>query len=47
MVFVKIGKELFVCQTAYDEFTSIVSVVGGPNEKQRAEELFKRVYKPI
>ncbi|CAF3464164.1 unnamed protein product [Rotaria sp. Silwood1] len=38
------GKELFICQTAYEEFNSIVSTVGGPNEKKRAEELFKRVY---
>ena len=38
-----IGKELLVCQTAFDEFQSIVNTVGGPNERQRAEELFKRV----
>ncbi|CAF0939013.1 unnamed protein product [Rotaria sp. Silwood1] len=37
------GKELFICQTAYEEFNSIVSTVGGPNEKKRAEELFKRL----
>ncbi|CAF0971667.1 unnamed protein product [Adineta steineri] len=37
------GKELFVCQTAFEEFNSIVNIVGGPNERQRAEELFKRV----
>ncbi|CAF3418611.1 unnamed protein product [Rotaria socialis] len=37
------GKELFICQTAYEEFNSIVNVVGGPNEKKRAEELFKRL----
>ncbi|CAF3468053.1 unnamed protein product [Rotaria sp. Silwood1] len=36
-------KELFICQTAYEEFNSIVSTVGGPNEKKRAEELFKRL----
>lgn len=39
-----LGKELYICQTAYEEFTSIVNIVGGPNEKKRAEELFKRVY---
>ncbi|CAF3851345.1 unnamed protein product [Rotaria sp. Silwood2] len=37
------GKELFICQTAYEEFNSIVNTVGGPNEKKRAEELFKRL----
>ncbi|UJR30833.1 hypothetical protein I4U23_018350 [Adineta vaga] len=36
-------KELYVCQTAFEEFNSIVSIVGGPNEKQRAEELFTRI----
>jgi len=40
---IKIDKELFVCQTAFEEFTSIINTVGGPNEKKRAEELFKRV----
>jgi hypothetical protein len=43
----QIGKELFICQTAFEEFTSIVNTVGGPNEKKRAEELFKRVYQFI
>ena len=38
-----LGKELFICQTAFEEFNSIVNTVGGPNERQRAEELFKRV----
>ncbi|CAF1165145.1 unnamed protein product [Rotaria sordida] len=37
------GKELFICQTAFEEFNSIINTVGGPNEKKRAEELFKRL----
>lgn len=32
-----------MCQTAYDEFNFIVNTVGGPNERQRAQDLFKRV----
>lgn len=32
-----------MCQTAYDEFNFIVNTVGGPNERQRAQELFKQV----
>ena len=39
----RLDKELYICQTAYDEFSSIVKTVGGPNEKKRAEELFQRV----
>ncbi|CAF0850708.1 unnamed protein product [Adineta ricciae] len=37
------GKDLYVCQTAFEEFNSIVNIVGGPNEKKRAEELFARL----
>lgn len=36
-------KSLICCQTAYDNFQDILNTVGGPSEKQRAEELFKTV----
>lgn len=36
MLFHIIGKSLIACQTAVDDFRSIVEVVGGPNEKERA-----------
>lgn len=39
------GKELFVCQTAYDSFLNIISTVGGQREKDRAEALKHRVRK--
>jgi hypothetical protein len=35
------GKDLFVCQTAYDAFKNIINTIGGPNEKQRAESFLK------
>ncbi|XP_016837845.1 UPF0415 protein C7orf25 homolog [Nasonia vitripennis] len=37
------NKELVVCQTAYDNFTNIVNLIGGPNEKKRAADLMSRV----
>lgn len=36
-------KELIICQTAYDAVQNILATVAGPQEKQRAEELFQRV----
>ncbi|XP_011494816.1 PREDICTED: UPF0415 protein C7orf25 homolog isoform X3 [Ceratosolen solmsi marchali] len=37
------NKELIICQTAYDNFTNIVNVIGGPNEKKRSIELMYRI----
>ena len=37
------GKELYACNTALTSFQKIVDVVGGPTEKQRAEELIKTI----
>lgn len=37
------GKELFVCQTAYENFMNIIDVIGGPKETFRAKELLKKV----
>ena len=37
------GKELICCQTAYENFQLILNTVGGPQEKLRAEKLFKNV----
>lgn len=37
------GKKLIICRTAYDNFTNIISVIGGPNETLRSEELMRRV----
>ncbi|XP_020281326.1 UPF0415 protein C7orf25 homolog [Pseudomyrmex gracilis] len=36
-------KELIVCRTAYDNFMSIIDVIGGPKETLRAHEFLKRV----
>ncbi|XP_067213739.1 UPF0415 protein C7orf25 homolog isoform X2 [Linepithema humile] len=36
-------KEVIVCQTAYNNFMSIIDVIGGPNETLRAHELLKKV----
>ncbi|XP_011870007.1 PREDICTED: UPF0415 protein C7orf25 homolog isoform X2 [Vollenhovia emeryi] len=36
-------KELMVCRTAYDNFTNIIDVIGGPRETQRAQELLKKM----
>lgn len=37
------GKELIVCQTAYENFMNIIDVIGGPKETVRAKELLSRV----
>jgi len=37
------GKEMICSQTAYDNFQIILNTVGGEKEKERCEELFKRV----
>ncbi|XP_012263268.2 UPF0415 protein C7orf25 homolog [Athalia rosae] len=36
-------KKLIICRTAYDNFKNIISVIGGPNETERTEELMRRV----
>jgi hypothetical protein len=36
-------KELFVCETAYKDFTMIVQTVGGKNEKERFDKIKNRV----
>ena len=38
-----VGKHLLTCETALHDFRSILETVGGPSEKQRAEELLQRV----
>ena len=38
-----IGKKMYVCQTALDDFRSILETLGGPEEKRRAEELLSDV----
>ena len=38
-----IDKELFVCETAFKDFKSIVQTVGGKNEKERFEKIKNRV----
>lgn len=35
------GKELFACETAVQDFQTILATVGGPNEKARAELLLQ------
>ena len=37
------GKQLFACQTAVDDFATILGTVGGPEEKQRAENLLQQI----
>ncbi|XP_055544156.1 UPF0415 protein C7orf25 homolog [Wyeomyia smithii] len=37
------GKELICCETAYNSFNEILSILGGDGEKLRASELFQRV----
>ncbi|KAG7210012.1 hypothetical protein KM043_011592 [Ampulex compressa] len=37
------GKQLIVCRTAHDNFMNIIDVIGGPNERIRAQDLLKRV----
>lgn len=41
--FLVIGKELIACETARESFLSILNVVGGPNEKIRADKLLKSI----
>ncbi|XP_053670601.1 UPF0415 protein C7orf25 homolog [Anopheles nili] len=36
-------KRLICCQTAYDSFSDILTILGGEQEKARAKELFQRV----
>lgn len=36
-------KEILVCETAAEAFSSILNTVGGPQEKERAKELMARV----
>uniref|UniRef100_A0A182M5A5 DUF1308 domain-containing protein n=1 Tax=Anopheles culicifacies TaxID=139723 RepID=A0A182M5A5_9DIPT len=38
------GKRLICCQTAYDSFHDILSILGGDQEKARAAELFNRIH---
>lgn len=38
-----LGKRLICCTTAHKSFQDIVALLGGPEEKRRAEELTKRV----
>ncbi|XP_069110453.1 UPF0415 protein C7orf25 homolog [Argopecten irradians] len=37
------GKELYACQTAWDDFETILNTLGGPEEKKRARLLRKKV----
>ncbi|XP_015609308.1 UPF0415 protein C7orf25 [Cephus cinctus] len=37
------GKDLVVCQTAFENFRNIIDVIGGPMETARAQEFIKRV----
>ncbi|XP_068090613.1 UPF0415 protein C7orf25 homolog [Hyperolius riggenbachi] len=37
------GKELFACESAVKDFQSILETLGGPNERERAAALIKRV----
>lgn len=37
------GKELLACESAIEDFKSILETLGGPGEKERAEELVKRI----
>ncbi|XP_015511997.2 UPF0415 protein C7orf25 homolog [Neodiprion pinetum] len=37
------GKTLIVCRTAYDNFTNIIRVIGGPNESRRSKEFMRKV----
>lgn len=38
-----LGKKLYCCQTAKENFVNIVDTVGGPNEKVRSEDLLERL----
>lgn len=37
------GKELVVCQTAYDNFRNIINLIGGPSEKLRTIEIMSKI----
>jgi hypothetical protein len=37
------GKELFACQTAVDDFQTILATLGGENERKRAAQLLSGV----
>ncbi|XP_033761926.1 uncharacterized protein LOC117343602 [Pecten maximus] len=37
------GKELYVCETAWEDFETILNTLGGPEEKKRAQLLLNRV----
>ena len=39
-----LGKEMIVCRTALDDFDAILALLGGPEEKRRAEELKLNVH---
>lgn len=41
--FLYAGKKMYVCQTALDDFRSILDTLGGPGEKKRAEDFLSRV----
>lgn len=36
-------KELYTCETAFNDFMKIVNTVGGPNERERAKTLRERL----
>lgn len=40
-----LDKELIACETAINSFLTILNVVGGPNEKLRAEQFLKEIKK--
>ncbi|KAM9308224.1 UPF0415 protein C7orf25 homolog [Gastrophryne carolinensis] len=37
------GKELFACESAVKDFQAILETLGGPNERERAETLIKKI----
>lgn len=37
------GKTLICCEAAWDDFSKIVNILGGPNEKLRTDQLKKRL----
>ena len=42
-----LGKTLLVCKTALKDFKSIVAVVGGPTEQERAKLVTLQSFVPI
>lgn len=42
-----LGKTLLVCKTALKDFKSIVAVVGGPTEQERAKLVTLQSFLPI